>query len=377
MANDLDTATVSVIYDKLVKGGVSRTDAAVIAGKWVIAQAGKDKRVFAFTTPLTAVEATCVAQFNRSFVHADWKDGESVVQAEETTVEEGFNKRFHAIEKDLDALGTDVKKAFQCLADLRGALRTLLEEARTEINRINADIYECCNDDRQVVFPGPRDLNIPVWAGGRFLGMVDIYGQPMQLWGTSAGTFVLPTPPGGGGGGDPWDDPRVKRPSELSRFFAENPNIGRFFVDNGPIAKEDLIKKFGDELSPGGVKVKELVGILPEGTRFGAPADMLAAVIEREAAAIRTSGRSAAARTAVFGLGADISKMADAPLDQFVAIPAAPRTALIAAGFTTLGKLSAADPDAVARMLKARGVPASNGDVAGWQASAKTMTMTG
>lgn len=42
-----------------------------------------------------------------SFAHQDWVDGEDVGQAEQTTGEDGFNTRFHRIESDLDALGSD------------------------------------------------------------------------------------------------------------------------------------------------------------------------------------------------------------------------------------------------------------------------------
>lgn len=42
-------------------------------------------------------------EFNRSFSHVDWIDNEDVVQAEG---ENGFNTRFHALEDDLDTIGT-------------------------------------------------------------------------------------------------------------------------------------------------------------------------------------------------------------------------------------------------------------------------------
>lgn len=382
MANDydFDTVSVSVIYEKLTKAGVTPSDAKIIAGQWIVSQAGRDLRVFAYSSALAQVEAACAAHFQRSFAHADWKDGESVVQAEETTVEEGFNKRFHAIENDLDALGVDVKKAFQCLAELRATLKTLLDEIRTEFNRINKDVYDCCRHDK-VVFPWPGGQvttypgNLPVWEGGRFAGMVDVYGQPRQLWETKYGTFVLPAGPIGGGS-SPWEDDRVKRTTELSRVLSDNANVKKLFAA-GPVTKADFVKKFGDDLSPGGVRIRALVDILPAESSFPTGKAMLDAVVEREAAAIRTSGASAAARTAAFGIGSEIETMADARIDQFGAIPTAQRTALVAAGITTLGKLDAAEVGAISSALKKGGLAATPGEIGGWQAAAKTMMLSG
>lgn len=107
----------------------------------------KSKRVFDYTDPVDAAQPPqCRATFVRSFVHADWIDGESVVQAETTTLEEGFNSRFHKLEKDLDALAADIAKAFVCLGDQRAEVSRAFEEVKTEINRINSDVFECCGD---------------------------------------------------------------------------------------------------------------------------------------------------------------------------------------------------------------------------------------
>jgi hypothetical protein len=66
--------------------------------------------------------------FVRRFAHQDWLDGESLVQAAKTPEESGFNERFHNIEKDLDALGDNAKRAFEAVAALRAQLRVCLNE---------------------------------------------------------------------------------------------------------------------------------------------------------------------------------------------------------------------------------------------------------
>jgi hypothetical protein len=95
---------------------VSKADAAVIVGNWIVENVGRAPRVFLYRTDFPATDTGCTPQFVRSFVHQDWVDGEDVVQAEQTTGEEGFNLRFHRIEGDLDALARDVATAFVCLA---------------------------------------------------------------------------------------------------------------------------------------------------------------------------------------------------------------------------------------------------------------------
>jgi hypothetical protein len=107
----------------------------------------KPKRTFAYGETLPANEAACAPVFARSFVHIDWIDGESVVQAEETSIEAGFNNRFHKIEDDFDAMNADVRKLFECLAELRHDLAARLEEIRVELNRINTDLAECCGKE--------------------------------------------------------------------------------------------------------------------------------------------------------------------------------------------------------------------------------------
>jgi len=93
---------------------------------------------FDYATSFPAVDPNCVAAFLRSFHHQDWVDGESPVQAEQTTGEDGFNLRFHRIEQDLDRLAADVSKAFVCMAAMRASLRLLLDEIRTELNRLGS-----------------------------------------------------------------------------------------------------------------------------------------------------------------------------------------------------------------------------------------------
>lgn len=159
----------------------------------------KGKRVFSYSAPFAPSAPACQAAFVRSFVHTDWIDGESVVQAGETTLEEGFNRRFHRIEDDLDALSADVARAFVCLGEQRAALARLLDEIRAEINRINGDIHDCCKGESGGGWSGP-------YYPFPYPGLVippDLLAPP-DLEPPFGGNVTLP---GGGGWGGPYINP--------------------------------------------------------------------------------------------------------------------------------------------------------------------------
>lgn len=129
------------IFKTLDQYDLTDAQKGVLATSIILDHIGSSKRVFSYSPPLASAEAGCAPAFARSFVHADWQDGEDVVSAEGANGDEGFNARFHKIEDDLDALARDTAKSFECLAELRAALALALEQLRTEINRINADIF--------------------------------------------------------------------------------------------------------------------------------------------------------------------------------------------------------------------------------------------
>src|SRR4051794_28328141 len=137
MANtqlELEGKPVNAIYQELLAQGLNSSDAAVLVGSWIYENFGRSKRTFSFHQAFPASDPTWVAKFVRSFIHQDWVDGESVVQAQQTTGEDGFNARFHQIENDLDGVRGDVLKAFACLVEMRASVRAMLDEIRAELN---------------------------------------------------------------------------------------------------------------------------------------------------------------------------------------------------------------------------------------------------
>jgi len=193
--NKLDNATTNLLIEGLLQQ--SR---------------GKTRRNFAFAAAFAAAEADCAPAAERSFVHLDWIDGESVVQAEETSVEDGFNKRFHQIEDDIDAINADIAKLFECLAELRSSAAARFTEIANAINATNGDVADCCNDDSGGGFqpwPGstiPPDIFEPYqpypWPGTTWPGTGGGWGGgPGGGWGGGPGGGWGGGPGGGWGGG--------------------------------------------------------------------------------------------------------------------------------------------------------------------------------
>jgi hypothetical protein len=366
---ELDGKTPEAIFNDITAAGLSPSEAAVLLGNWILVNFGKTKRVFNYKQAFPATDADCAAAFTRSFVHADWVDGESVVQAEQTAGEDGFNVRFHRIENDLDGLRADVVRAFTCLAEARASLRALLDEIRVEINKINTDVFECCGSTTPT---GPGGLVTPgVFEMPKFVGVSSFAEKPVSIWQTDRGFIMLPsvqtvglTLP---------DDPRITRPAETFTLVEENPAIREAFGTR-PFTKPQFLERFGNLRTPGGKTMTELLDILPPQANFSNLDAMLDEVADREAAALRTTEGALPVISATFGLGSDISKLEDAPVDRLQTVPVNVRAALSRRGVTTVGALAKSSARELLALLKAEGVAASAGDAAAWVATAKTIS---
>jgi hypothetical protein len=93
---------------------------------------------FTFKTRISREAPDCAADYTRNFVHPDFFDGLTVVQAGETPEELGFNFRFHAIEEEFDLISTNLSRLSNCMAELRRQLFGMsveLEDKLTEIDK--------------------------------------------------------------------------------------------------------------------------------------------------------------------------------------------------------------------------------------------------
>lgn len=375
-SKDFENKTVTELVELIRDEGLTLADSSYLIGNFILEQAGRGQRTFRYADAFAAEDPACASDFARGFAHRDWIDGESVVQAEETSVEEGFNRRFHALETDLDALGANLARAFACVADMRAELHARLEEIRTELNRLNGDVFECCTDTSP---PRPTFPTFPVFPGT----IVDELRTPL---GTTRFDdrdyfvykiddklefFPVVTAPETIRPFDVVSDPAVRGPGEVARMLADNAEIAAFVRNERP-GREELTERFGDVVTPGGVRFGELIRTLPADARYNEPEALIDDLAERSAAALRLSNRGDMV-AASFGVGRDVGLVAEAPVERLPAVPARASEALRDKGFSTVEKFAGADRDEVIGVLRDAGISVGEGEVAGWMATAKTL----
>lgn len=251
---------------------------------------------------------------------------------------------------------------FGCMAELRAELRNLLNEIRNEFNRINGLL-----DKKQGGGIGPITTIPGIVSTGSLLGTIKFNDKPMTLWQTTAGMIMLPVTDSI----NPkvLDNPRATNPGLFARFVETKPDVRGTFV--GEVTKKGFLEKFGNEKLEDGTMVRDLIDILPGDAVFENLDKMVTDLVDREAAALRSTGGVDAA---ISGLGIDVSrqKPSDAPLDKFDAIPPDVRAALIRNGIDTVGKLSDAGPKKITTIVSEERIPGvSVGDAADWNARAK------
>jgi hypothetical protein len=95
---------------------------------------------FTFQVSIAETAPECALTYQRVFVHPDFIDGVTVVQAGQTADEIGFNARFHALESEFDSISRDLHTSSNCVAELRLELFRLARELEVKITQIEAQI---------------------------------------------------------------------------------------------------------------------------------------------------------------------------------------------------------------------------------------------
>jgi hypothetical protein len=364
---ELGGMTPAVVYQHLQTQGVSATDASLLVSGWIYQNFGNVQRSFAYAVPFAATDPGCVATFARSFHHVDWVDGENVVQAQQTTGDDGFNLRFHRIEADIDGLANEIAKLFACVAEMRSSLHDRLEESRAEINRIDSDVFALQTKGSTGPFVPGRYSGLI--ESPNFIATTKLGASDVTLWNTDRGILALPaTVPLAG---DPVSDPRVQDAANFGRFMAEHPDAAAAFGAAG-ISKTDFIQKFGTQTVSGGKTVAATLQGLPDTAIFKSGSDMVDAVSQERATSITTSAGNL---PGVIGtaLGTTAANAANAKVDTLTSLTPETRTALTAAGIDTVGKLGSASPATLTAALK-NVANVSAGDVGAIRSTAKTIS---
>jgi hypothetical protein len=365
--------TVDRLYNEIREIGIVESDAAMLVSRWIFENYGRQRRVFDFRTPMRQAEPDCGSQFTRAFMHEDWIDGESVVQAEATAGEDGFNLRFHRIEGDFDQVKADLLELFACVASLRREVHARFDELKTEINRINTDLHQCCNHGTGIgpIVTGPiATPDFSDWIDdGAYLGRIERDGRPFDLWRTGKGMVVLPHVVQVGGG---FDDPRVTTPGAVAEWVQSTPDV-RDAVQSGRMTKAELVRKFGTDRLRNGVTVAEGLDILPDTYAVKGADDMIREISGRQAAALRTEQGAVRKMGEALGVEAGAGALERASLAGFGEIPAGARQVMLKAGIETIGGLAGAKTEELQGMFKNAGMDVRSGDLASWQAMAMTI----
>lgn len=406
---DLDTTEVFKLLDKY-----ELTDAqkSVLAVSIIQDKIGGSRRRFNYSKPLASTDDDCEPEFARTFIHADWQDGEDVVSAEGSNGDEGFNARFHKIEADLDALSRDTSGLFECMMELRGQLSLLLEEVRAELNRINADIHDLSPKsgdvtlppirfpgevfqpkkplevlpfpidvgpldprvrDPRVIYPGiaseliasdkvwtPRDDATVGLIGGMKATRISegvFNGGKVELWQTPIGTVLTPVaaaaaPKAG------YLDPRMEVAGRIGAWSVENADKVKDKFGGQAFTKADLEREFGTEDIGGGVMLRDALRNVDASASFANTDEMADKVVTTRVEEIRAAGADTIAGIGAVGLHAGEAGPGAAAIDAFAAATPEERQALAGAGIKTVADLAAADPAKVAGALTVGNVSA-------------------
>lgn len=370
----LETAgrSIDTILADLKGTQLTNADKGILVSSWIFKNFGDVLREFNYSLPLAPSAPLAVPTFQRSFVHQDWIDGESVVQAGSTTGEQGFNLRLHRIEDDFDKLAADVALAFTTVAELRRQLSTLLAEVRAELNRLNGAVHNLQNRGSTI---GPLTAQPPAFGQlldkTAFLGATKFLGKDVTVWNTNQGTVMLPVV-----------SPAAINTANIDRVNAA-PNLERFIterrvdVGEGPITKTTFAEKFGDERLADGQLVRNVVDILPANASFANATELVDAVAERQAAVVRTSGESSAVITSLLGSAPATTNVAvaETSVTNVTVIPPEVSDVLSRNGVGSVGALAERPAAEIVDIASRNGLTVSLSQAALWSRTAKTLRM--
>lgn len=339
--------SVNTVFSTLANAGIQADVARDIAAIW-IGDAALRGRTFGYSVSFPATDpAGEPVPFARSFVHVDWIDGESAVQAGQTPTEQGFNDRFHRIEADLDRLGAMLAQLVASVHAMRGALATSLDDIRNELNRLNADVTSL---RRGGVNTGPVPSPTPF---PRFVGKSRYFDQTVNVWQDADGrTVTLPDVTS-------FSLPAVQpRAPAIAETLAREADIQRAFP--AEVRVKDLAEKFGNVHVTDGRPLSDVLSSVPADQVFPNLGALVSGVAEQDAALLKGVG---ADRSMLATLGVAAGQdVAAAPASRVEGVTPALSDALRAANVTTVSQLASTAPEKLVELSRAKGVSLSLSD---------------
>ncbi len=351
---------VSTAYTSLANAGIQADVARDIVGLW-IGDSIRRGRTFGYSHTFNASEPACEPMpFAREFVHADWVDGESAVQAGQSPTEDGFNERFHRIERDLDRLGALMAQAATCMSAMRATLAGSLTEIASELNRINGDI---AGVRPNLTAPTPTG---PIGRGFQFVGKTKYFDKSVMVWQDTDGklinlpdaeTISLP----------PTAETRAPKAAEV---IGRDADIRAAFT--GPVTKGELVARFGDRPTQDGQKLSDVLATIPDTQSFANLDAMVAKLGDQDVSLLKGIGADTKVRASV-GLQPGAAAT-EADVAQLEGVSPALSAALAAANVKTVAQLSALTPERVLEIGTAKGIPIERGAAAGLLARGRVIS---
>lgn len=420
--------------DNASAAGLTAEQTQLAFANYIFETLGSRRRRFDYATPFSDSDPDLAAQFVRSFVHGDWIDGESTVQAGPSPGEQGFNERFHRIEDDLDALAADLARLIEAVSEMRAAIHARQQELKSAINIIHGDVHELKqhHDDGGVfqppftafptfpiqpgvmhwnqpfipfqpgtgpvtpggaVVPGQPGINPFVQPGapivsvmrrasdpnsGTIAGM-EAYrlaesrfnGEPVEVWTTPIGTLLTPIAEA-----EERDaafiEPRMRLVGDLAGWLTDNESTIRDELGDRFTAGA-LRERFGDVRLPGDQTLADATKLLSSGQRFTRIEEVADAVAEQQGTTIKTSGNALSAVVGAIGLDQNVESVGAARIASFKAVPQRAREMMQELGIDTIDALTEIDTGAITERLGGIGLEVTMGEVAGWRAMARTL----
>jgi hypothetical protein len=204
---------------------------------------------------------------------------------------------------------------------------------------------------------------------GKYQGTTKFLDRTVSVWQTDKGTFVLPAIETVGV--DVVVGPRMHGAANVEKLIAEEPRVRDRFP--GEVTVEELVREFGEEVLVDGRTVREVAKVLPADAKFTDLGAMVDELSEREAAVVRTSLGADAAVSTALGLEGGVTEIGGADVGRLESIPSRARMALVKNGIGSVADLAAASPEKVGAIMANEGVPAMDGDPAGWTRYARTL----
>jgi hypothetical protein len=383
---NINGITAEQVYDIARKVGTPDADAKLLVSNWIYQNYLQIGRGFAYATSFPASVPDCVPPpFVRSFGHTDWVDGVDLVQAGQTADDDGFNVRFHNIEKDLDALGAKIAALATCTAEMRAALRKMFDEIAGELNRIDNDLGGTVKTSTvvqdagklvvpQVAFPS-NQLNPGVLPPGsvgdplvRYLGTTIFQEKSVSLFNTSQGIMILPavdisTPTA--------TDTRVGAAGALARAVAENEEMQQAM--RAPVSKAALNERFGNVTLSHGQTVTQVLSVLPANASYRNGDELLTDLSVRMAGALQSTAGLAQQLASTVSAPANAKSLAAVDVGGMKNLTPQAMSSLRAAGLGTIGQLATAAPDQVRDLLSRGNSGMTVGEIAAAQGIAQTL----